>query len=80
MTTWQPIETAPRDGTEVLLADARGGIWIAGWRDEQHFSHGKLVREATGFTWHPDYCSRSGAPIFWAPIPPYPGSEVTGDA
>ncbi len=28
---WQPIETAPKDGTYVLVANAHGA-WVASWR------------------------------------------------
>lgn len=33
---WQPIETAPRDGTEIL-GYGRGYFWIVHW-DRQHWS------------------------------------------
>jgi hypothetical protein len=33
---WQPIETAPKDGTRVLLA-APGGVYIGWWTDDAQF-------------------------------------------
>jgi hypothetical protein len=38
MSAWQPIETAPKDGTRVLIVTERGTIVIAGWADEASFS------------------------------------------
>ena len=45
--TWQPIETAPKDGTEILLFERGeyGGISVLHWRREEHYLNGK----PTGF-------------------------------
>ncbi len=77
MSNWQPIETAPKDGSNIILGcptyvDA--GYW-----------------EAEGWTLYPDdtapesdYCQRfTPAPTHWQPLPeppwpgfqPYPGPE-----
>ena len=32
MNEWMPIESAPKDGTPVLLASAAGAIWWARWK------------------------------------------------
>jgi hypothetical protein len=68
-TSWQPIETAPRDGSDILLIcntaytpEASIGWWSAdGWR---HYSrpeekwHGGVVK------WFPTH---------WMPLPAPPG-------
>ena len=38
---WQPIETAPRDGAEILGYHQSLGVWIVSWdSDEEGFSPG----------------------------------------
>jgi len=59
---WQPIETAPRDGTLILVnvkhigADAVS-YWGAGWRET---SNGLMLRDA---------------PTHWMPLPPAPETK-----
>lgn len=74
-TTWRPIETAPRDGTEILVRDP-DGIAVAAWHDDQ--SEWPWSEHGPGF-----YVRRQGAwdiydsfapqcvfnPKSWAPIP-----------
>jgi hypothetical protein len=63
---WRPIETAPKDGTAVLLfrqLDGSDGYWLVGWWQEADAgwfwgSH-KLLREAM-------------APTHWMPLPTPP--------
>lgn len=65
-TLWRAIETAPKDGTEILVHDGdpdggavvafwQSGIWLVSWGPEQY-------RE----------------PLVWHPIPAMPGIGETG--
>ena len=41
MTGWQPIDTAPRDGRNILLRSERGvtyGGWISAWNRNEDYS------------------------------------------
>jgi len=71
LTTWRPIETAPRDGTEVALLFAR----------EETVTFGVLstwprVRAAffTGSDWSIPYYANN-PPIGWTPLPAPPAAE-----
>lgn len=71
--SWQPIETAPKDGTPVLLlspsfqpgdyGNIKGGlVWVSGgWRN-------------LGNGWRNDYGKED--PTYWMPLPEAPG-EMT---
>ena len=78
---WQPIETAPKDGTVVLLAGCRKPVAAAWLEDEIDY-------------WHVDdnkrgpFALRGPAPTHWMPIPAAPDEAsamraahlATGDA
>lgn len=64
--TWQPIETVPRDGTEVLLTD---GHWKrTGW----------WARRAN--VWSIDAAVSMTMPTHWAPLPASAPSPSAGAA
>lgn len=76
---WQPIETAPKDGTKVLIVDESGNmdvaIYIEEWRERQEFVRSakdgnvyRTVREDLGW-WDSDYCI---GPTHWMPLPEPP--------
>ena len=67
VTDWQPIETAPDDGTEVLVAYPNGVVTIGSHRTGRRGRDG--YGPVTGYDWHrEDYA----APSHWMPKPPPP--------
>jgi hypothetical protein len=76
---WQPIETAPKDGTRVLIVNEEGlidaAIFIQEWTEREEWVRKakdgdvyRTVREDTGY-WLTDiaYC-----PTHWMPLPKAP--------
>ena len=67
---WQPIATAPRDGTRILvLAPDLGGIsyyGVAQWAEKDEW------RPETVAGWFWSYATR---PTHWMPLPPPPARE-----
>lgn len=73
MSSWQPIDTVPKDGTPVLVSNAeRGGAWIAyylpvypsGYKPENPWNSLMLNMRWHGTKW------ASTVPTHWQPIPP----------
>ncbi len=71
---WQPIETAPKDGTRILIFDDHGVQFIAKWSDEAE--HGYDMR-APG--WQIHYChedlwysAATNTASHWMPLPDPP--------
>jgi hypothetical protein len=77
--TWRPIESAPRDGTEIILRrDQRigGGFWIT-WPDTETCEGGE------GWSVGADGChwDDAAAPTHWQPLPTPPlRAELLADA
>jgi hypothetical protein len=70
---WQPIETAPRDGTSILVVRGRH-IEVSRYYRTETFEFGVLKRAAEGWSGYslipiPD-------PTHWAPLPPLPEKEA----
>lgn len=64
--TWQPIRTAPRDGTEILASDY-DAIDIVSWVKNQEWE-----------TWY--WTGRDGGimfPSWWQPLPDQPPLPTT---
>lgn len=52
MNQWQPIETAPKDGTEIILyfPSLVHSIQIANWHHAEYFTNGKKTFESCRWT------------------------------
>jgi hypothetical protein len=70
---WQPIETAPKDGTKVLTFIGAPGGWdmaVSDWRD-YIFNHNGSIGPASGH-WHVFGLNYSVEPTHWIPLPEPP--------
>src|SRR5690606_32287996 len=72
---WQPIETAPKDGTYILLSNNEcGGSWVghfkehaqSGFRFENPW-HSQMLNH-----WHLPNKDKAGLPTHWMPMPAAP--------
>lgn len=64
---WRPIETAPKDGTDVLV-HAAGSTYAVSWCEE---AEGWVVDDNK----HGPYRLRGSYPTHWMPLPSAPGAE-----
>ena len=73
MGEWQPIETAPKDGSEVLLFSPRKSmIWIGYYTTHARTGEGGwIVSQLTGL---PEFCPWQ--PTRWMPLPAPPVSGL----
>jgi hypothetical protein len=75
MTTgWQPIETAPKDGTRILAVGPERTVVITLWGKVSHVPIYGWLDQVAGDPedttyWHPTY---------WMPLPPPPATGGTG--
>ncbi len=68
MSEWQPIVTAPRDGTQIILAQFIG-------KDEPYIIGGWYEPGIADRCWY-DFDSQSIGPTHWMPIPPDPRNRA----
>jgi hypothetical protein len=69
MSDWQPMETAPKDGTDVLLAAQwdKTGRWLQGIG---RWNNGRYQENAVGWGW-----TWYAQPTHWMPLPDPPGAR-----
>ena len=66
LTSWQPIETAPKDGTEILVLSG-GNKYLVSWTETMiQKGWAEAYFPGEDFSWH--------MPTHWLPIPPNPVS------
>lgn len=65
MVEWRPIETAPRDGAEIIAMIARKRVRLAWYFKPSSRTEGWL-----------DENGREIIPTHWLPLPPAPGAEA----
>ena len=72
---WQPIETAPRDGTHIWVYMEE--CQIEAWWDGEEWYCVRLALHGCGYcSWRDHASSRDDAPTHWMPLPDPPQSEV----
>ncbi len=74
MAEWQPIETAPKDGSTVILLLSDDAAcecpFAAYWTHRSRFGEPGWVGSLSGYS-----CDDSEIPTHWIPIPPRPRSS-----
>lgn len=86
MSDWQPIETAPKDGTEILGYRADCGVLLIRWTCPFEFCTDeeleKMGEDSAGQDdwFYADFLTGgrlegSETPTHWMPLPPHPPSE-----
>ena len=72
---WQPMATAPKDGTDVLVySDC---VTIANWIAKDGFWSDFTISD--GYTADDQHCPCEPAPTHWMPLPPPPETNEKAD-
>ena len=75
MSEWQPIETAPKDGSYFLAGNA-GGAWVAHWNQVavSGYRFDQPWRSCMLNHYHMPVDVRYLPPTHWMPLPAPPGA------
>ena len=75
---WQPIETAPKDGTEIL--GVLGATIAVTYWDDKAYEWREKERIHGGWAWNLDECEYMTAwcPTHWMPLPEPPNPQDKG--
>lgn len=70
---WQPIETAPRDGSLIMVANPNSGVWMA-WYKAVYQSGFCPNNPWQSAMLNHDHLSKNGSwiPTHWMPLPDPP--------
>ncbi len=81
--TWQPIDTAPKDGTVVILyvPGTDSSVRLGWYVQEETVRHGKVIRSVDEWYWRDGFFSgifgqKDDAPTHWMPLPEPPAGFV----
>lgn len=76
---WQPIETAPKDGTQILLFCPKFGVPVrlGYWVDTKHYNNGKLTYSSARW-FVGGFVSGDPEPTQWMPLPNPPPHQYLG--
>jgi hypothetical protein len=70
---WAAIETAPKDGTQILLYlnVLKIPVRVGHYSNRETYSHGKLESQSEGWTIYGDYfvTIEQNQPTHWMPLP-----------
>jgi len=77
---WLPIETAPKDGTEVLVCDKYGNRHVAAFLAQMYFGHETRPAWMYGEIGDPYHNEEvEVVPTHWMPLPPLPNNAKAAE-
>lgn len=75
MDEWREIETAPRDGTDILLFYPPARVILSRWLHTEIYHNGVKTSEDRSWTTPFMVLSGRGSPTHWMPLPEPPSTE-----
>ena len=71
---WQPIETAPKDGTHILLSDGER-VSVGAWASDMDYGADYEGQLGVATWWAVDLGPNNDRPTLWMPLPAAPTQE-----